>query len=178
MSTALALPSHVHVHAHEAPLVVVLAGEPRGKGRHRSQLVTRGERSFIHNHPDPKTEAYESHLKVAAQAVMVGRPLMAGPLVVAVWAHMGIPASWSGRRRAQALAGQLVPTKKPDFDNLAKVCDALNKVVWIDDAQIVRGFVEKVFSDRPRLVVRVEPWTAPPAGGAQAETLLALGRAA
>jgi Holliday junction resolvase RusA-like endonuclease len=35
--------------------------------------------------------------------------------------------------------------------------DALNGVVWRDDAQIVSGLIEKYFSDRPRLSVQVVP---------------------
>lgn len=160
-----------------APLVITLAGEPRGKGRHRSRIASTGDgRTFIRNHPDAKTQAYEGRIAAAAQVAMAGRPLLTGPLVVAIWAHMGVPASLSAKKRAAALAGHLVPTKKPDFDNLAKICDALNKVVWTDDALIVDGFVSKRWSDRPRLVIRVEPWVPtllpPPPPSAAALPLL------
>jgi Holliday junction resolvase RusA-like endonuclease len=142
-------------------IVIRLDGEPRGKGRHRSRFVPSkvpGKKGFIQNYADGKTVSFENRLSLAAQAVMEDRELLSGPLVVAVYAYMGIPASWAPKKRRLALADQIRPTKKPDFDNLAKVCDALNKVVWTDDAIIVRGFVEKIYSDRPRLVMAVEPW--------------------
>jgi Holliday junction resolvase RusA-like endonuclease len=48
-------------------------------------------------------------------------------------------------------------TSKPDFDNLAKIVgDALNKVAWLDDAQIAAAWVRKVYSDMPGLNVKFE----------------------
>lgn len=48
------------------------------------------------------------------------------------------------------------PTKKPDFDNIGKViCDALNKIAYRDDSQIVDAQVRKFYSDRPRVVVTI-----------------------
>ena len=45
----------------------------------------------------------------------------------------------------------LEKASRPDLDNLAKfVLDALNNVVWVDDSQIVRLSVTKVYSDCPR----------------------------
>ena len=39
-------------------------------------------------------------------------------------------------------------TSKPDADNYAKlILDALNGVLWRDDAQVVRLFAEKVYCD-------------------------------
>lgn len=38
------------------------------------------------------------------------------------------------------------PTVKPDWDNFSKsLCDALNGIVWFDDAQIVKAEVEKLY---------------------------------
>lgn len=131
---------------------ITLAGEPRGKGRPR--FVRASGRTFT----PPETRSYEAALRYAAQDVMAERTLLDGPLKVAVWAFLGIPASWSRKRSAAALAGREAPTKKPDADNLIKTLDALNGVVWRDDAQIVTAFIEKRWSDRPRLVVNVAPW--------------------
>lgn len=52
------------------------------------------------------------------------------------------------------ISGALLPTKKPDLDNVAKiVCDALNGVAYKDDAQIVDLKVHKYFSETPEVVV-------------------------
>lgn len=142
------------------PVIIRLAGEPRGKGRHRSRLAQNGAgETFIATHSDPATKAYEGRLKDAAAVVMLGRPLLDGPLAVAVWAYRSIPASLSKRKRELALADGLRPTTKPDLDNYAKTLDALNGIVWRDDALVVQGFFAKLYADRPELVIRVEAWT-------------------
>lgn len=136
-------------------IIIRLPGAPRGKGRHRAQLVQRGGVSRIHSHADQKTEAYEGALRLAAGAAMGGRPLLTGPLEVRIFAQMPIPASWSKRKRLDALERRLRPTTKPDWDNIAKVIDALNHIVWGDDASVVDGVVRKFYSDVPELVIQV-----------------------
>ena len=86
---------------------------------------------------------------------MKGNPPLEQPLHVRVTARFPVPQSWSKRKRELALAGSLVPAKKPDPDNLLKALDALNEVVWRDDAQIVRAEVVKTYSAMPALVVEV-----------------------
>jgi Holliday junction resolvase RusA-like endonuclease len=137
-------------------VTIRLPGGPRGKGRHRAQLVQRaGQKPRIHSHPDEKTEIYEGALRVAAGFVMRGRPLLAGPLAVEMFAFLPIPASFSKRKRLDAIERRLRPTTKPDWDNIAKVIDALNKVVWADDAAVVDGTVRKFYGEKPELVIVV-----------------------
>lgn len=141
---------------------IVLAGEPVGKGRHRSKLMSKiGDtgkaQTFIMNYPAPKTARFEDRLAWAAQVAMVGKKLLEGPLEVALTAYVSIPASKSAKWKAEALAGRILPTKKPDWDNFAKCSDALNKVVWIDDSQVVTAFVCKRYSDQPRMEIIVSP---------------------
>jgi Holliday junction resolvase RusA-like endonuclease len=125
-------------------------GEPQGKGRARAGK---------HGHYTPaKTVSYEGLIAHEARLAMQGRALMAGPLEMVATAFLTVPASDSAKKRAAKLAGDLLPTKKPDFDNLAKALgDGCNKVVYGDDAQIVRAVVEKFYGDPPRVVVTVSP---------------------
>jgi len=127
---------------------IELAGAPMGKERVR---VTRTG----HAYTPERTVNYESRLALAAQMVMNGRPLLEGPLAVVVEAYMPIAASKPKKWQAAALSGQIRPTKKPDWDNFGKILDALNLVVWADDAQIADGRVLKWYSARPRMVVHV-----------------------
>jgi Holliday junction resolvase RusA-like endonuclease len=71
-----------------------------------------------------KTRNYESDLRLAAQYAMAGRPLLVGPLSVTVMVGLPIPKSMSKVKRQQALDGVILPTKKPDADNFAKVRSA------------------------------------------------------
>ena len=50
------------------------------------------------------------------------------------------------------LNNELRPIKKPDSDNLAKIClDALNGIAYPDDSQIVALTVNKYYSKEPRV---------------------------
>ena len=73
---------------------------------------------------------------------------------------MQIPVSWTKAKRADALAGLVMPTGRPDLDNLVKaLTDACNGIVWRDDAQIVRLMAEKRYGEQPGAVVSVIPLT-------------------
>jgi Holliday junction resolvase RusA-like endonuclease len=110
-------------------------------------------------HPDKKSATYEGMLRYAAQQAMAGRAPLDGALLLEVLAELPIPASWSKKHQRDAAAGLIRPTTRSaaDLDNIIKSVDALNEVVWRDDAQIVSIRALKVYSTRPRLVLIVEP---------------------
>jgi len=129
---------------------IVLAGAPLGKERLRLNRAT-------HTLYTPeRTLNFEARLANAGQGVMAGRPLLAGPLALDVRAYVLVPASWSKKKRAAALKGEIRPTSKPDGDNMLKVVsDSLNLVVWTDDSQVVDARVRKFYSDAPRVEIEV-----------------------
>ena len=131
-------------------------GDPVAKGRPRFNRKT--GRAYT---PE-KTARFEDRLAWAAQAVMRGQPLLEGPLRLVFWSYIAVPASWSAKKRASALRQDIYPTGRPDWENLGKTIDALNRIVWNDDAQIVTGTVNKRYSDRPRTEIFVE--SMPPGG--------------
>lgn len=131
------------------PITVTLPGEPKAKGRPR--FSRKSGRAYT----PAATVSYESHLRHAGIQVMGANRPLEGPVEVLVVAAFGVPASWSKGKRLTALAGLAFPTVKPDADNLLKMMDALNEVVWLDDKQIVRADIRKVYSDRPCLTVQV-----------------------
>lgn len=110
-----------------------------------------------HAYTPERTVNYEGRLAFAAQQVMAGRPLLEGPLEVEIVAYMAIAESKPRKWKEAALSGEIRPTKKPDYDNFAKICDALNLVVWIDDSQVVDGRIRKFYSAIPRMEIRVRP---------------------
>ena len=131
-------------------IVVTIPGAPVAKGRPR---MTKQGRAYT----PAKTHTTKGYMRhaIAAQA---GQPLLQGALDVSVIAMLPIPASWSKRKRADAAAGILRPTGKPDGDNLAKsVCDAANGILWADDGQIVCLTVSKTYSEKPGTTIMVEP---------------------
>ena len=129
-------------------------GEPQGKGRARVRTIAGKARMFT----PAKTVQYESLIALAAQEAMNGNDLFHGPVMVEVVMHCPIRQSWSKKKQAQALAGEIYPTSKPDADNCLKaVCDALNGVAWKDDTQATDIHMRKRFSNIPRVDVIITP---------------------
>lgn len=137
---------------------IELLGSPQGRGRAR---FTRAGFAYT----PQKTRTYDENLGAAAGRAMNGQPPLTGPLEVFFLAVFPIPESWSKKKRAAALSGQLRPTVKPDGDNILKQCDSMNGIAFVDDKQIVDARVKKIYGERPRLVVEittVEPLLAGP----------------
>lgn len=143
-------------------IVIDLAGPPMAKGRPR---FTKEGRAYT---PE-RTATFEAKLTYAAQVAMNGRPPLDGPLRVSVDVYMPIPESKPKRWKLLALAQRLWPTKKPDADNFAKVLDAMNMIVWVDDSQIVDLHVRKFYSDRPRF----EAWVSEMADNSNRQDIFA-----
>jgi Holliday junction resolvase RusA-like endonuclease len=137
------------------PVTVAIPGAPKGKARAR---VTRAGIAFT----PAETRNREAFVKMLAAQEMAGRPPLEGPCELVMRAVAPIPASWPKKRQAAAMAGEIRPTGKPDLDNQIKlITDALNGVVYRDDAQIVRMAVEKVYGPQPLTVATIKPLSAP-----------------
>lgn len=96
---------------------------------------------------------------VRLSAMQAGVALIEGPVALDLTALVAVPASWSKRKRATALAGGAWCARKPDLDNVAKlVGDALNGIAWADDSQIARITAERRWAcdGRERLVVIIK----------------------
>lgn len=129
-------------------------GEPQGKGRARVGNIAGRARMFT----PAKTVQYENLIALMAQDAMGGAEQFAGPVLLEVTMHCPVRASWSKKKQAQALAGEMYPTSKPDADNCLKaVCDALNGVAWKDDTQVTDVRMRKRFSETPRVEVIITP---------------------
>jgi Holliday junction resolvase RusA-like endonuclease len=78
---------------------------------------------------------------------MVDLDPLKGAVAVYIYIKLAVPKSYSKKRTEACLSGLELPTKKPDWDNVAKsVCDALNGIVYMDDTQIVDAHVTKVYA--------------------------------
>ena len=142
-----------------APVVFVafeIAGEPKAKARHRSRIGFLNRKPFVMQYPDPETAKYEKVIAQVAALAMRGRDPTDKPVALLVHAYRSVPASWSKRDREAALAGTIRPTSKPDGDNYLKaVSDAMNKIVYFDDSQVIDGRVIKRYDLRPALRIEV-----------------------
>lgn len=127
-------------------------GIPRGKGRPRAAVIRGHARIYT-----PKVTAQEEGaVRLFASQAMQGRPLMEGPIDLRLAAYMPVPASWSGRKREMALANRIMPTGRPDLDNVLKlVSDGINGVCIRDDSQVVSFTADKRYDATPRIVVEI-----------------------
>lgn len=128
--------------------IFTVDGDPQGKARPR---FTRGGRAYT----PKKTVEYERVIKNAF--IAAGGTLTNLPVTVGINAYYKIPASATKKKAVQMMSGEIMPTKKPDTDNIAKaVCDALNGVAYHDDAQVCNLSVKKRYSKEPCIVVTIK----------------------
>lgn len=129
-----------------------VAGAPVAKGRPLASRTPTGVRMRT---PE-KTAAYERRVKATAIVAMSGGRVFARPVRLDVSIVVPIPASWSKARKQKARTGEICATKKPDADNVLKaIKDAMNDVVYADDAQVVAITLSKAYGDDPRVEVVV-----------------------
>lgn len=120
---------------------------PVAQPRQRHRVISVGSRTMAANYTptrDP-VNAYKAAVKYAALAAYHDEPL-AGPIRVEVVFVFERPAYLLKPRSPD---DRVLRDKKPDVDNLVKsTFDALNKLLWLDDAQVCSLSVEKLFRAR------------------------------
>lgn len=127
-------------------ITITIPGQPQGKGR--AKVSTRG--GFARAYTPEKTAAYENLIKLAYGS----NPKLEGSIAVTILAYYIIPKSFNKSKQDLAISGKIRPTTKPDADNIAKVvCDALNKIAYNDDSQIVSLSVMKSYSQIPKVEI-------------------------
>lgn len=132
----------------------IIPGEPCAQGRPRFSTIG-GYVKAIDPAKSRNQKAFVKYLATTA-AKQQGWTYTELPLHVEIIAYMGIPKSKSKKWRGRAICGQERPTKKPDADNLFKlVTDAVSKVLYADDKQIVSCRVQKWYGDEPRTEVKI-----------------------
>lgn len=146
------------------PLHFVVDLAPVAKGRARSRVVKAKGRTFVSHYTPPETRAWEATVARYGRAAMAGREPITGPVELLTVFLLPVPASWPDWKRRLALEGQVVPTTKPDWDNLGKAAaDALNGIAWVDDSQVVDCFTRKRYAALPCAVVYAKPLDLLPA---------------
>ena len=131
----------------------VVMGDPKGKQRPRVCKINGHSVTYT-----PKqTVEYEKLVKAscrAASRVYFEKDI---PLEVKIIAYFAIPKRTSKNVKKLMLEGRILPTKKPDGDNIIKIIlDALNGEVYNDDAQICRIYFEKKYADISCVKVQIK----------------------
>ena len=122
---------------------------PVGKARPR---FTRFGRAYT----PTKTRDFEKTVAwYAKRAMCQCLPIASeSPVRVQIEMTLAPPLSWSRKRRSAVFGAFCV--KKPDCDNCAKaILDALNGIVFEDDAQVSELAVKKVYGEKDEIKIGV-----------------------
>lgn len=117
-------------------ITITIPGVPIAKKRHRTA------KGKTYNPQTQEERAVRWEIK---KNLVAGHNLLKEPLILTCNAFFPRPKSHYGSGRNAGKVKQSAPkhhTNKPDFDNIAKFyMDAMNKLVFLDDTQVV-GFGE------------------------------------
>ena len=127
-------------------------GIPVAKGR--PKFAKRG--NFVTSYTPQDTVNYENLVRLSYQQSCDELRVLQGEVSMKIDAFFPIPKSTSKKKHQLMAIGAIQHTKKPDADNVAKaICDALNKIAYVDDSQIVSLEVNKYYSDVPRAEITI-----------------------
>ena len=93
-----------------------------------------------------------------AHHAMDGRPPLDCAVTMKILVLRTVPKSWSKKKQAQALSGDIKPVSRPDVDNYTKaILDGIIGIVFHDDTQVTTLRVGKRYAEQPSVIVTVEP---------------------
>ena len=125
---------------------LTIHGQPLSK-----QRAKKGRYGF---YTPKETVSYES--LVRQTAALFFRAPIAGPVRLTIIATFVPPRSWSKKKVAAHLHRPHI--QKPDLDNIEKmIMDGLNRIAFLDDAQVAEKSGRKVWGVTPQVVVHIEP---------------------
>ena len=126
-------------------------GKPTGKGRPRFKRMG----NFVQTYTPANTAEYEKLVRLKFQNA--GGVIAENPVKVEIVAFFTPPKSTKKRDRIEMLANRILPEKKPDVDNIAKIIlDALNGIAYKDDSQVVELSVKKKYASEAKVSVHIE----------------------
>lgn len=144
------------------PVTLIVHGQPAPQGSKRAFMGKRKDgtpvaRVIESSHDRVKSwrqavvdEAREWQSQAAGRQFGAAPPL-AGPLEATMTFVLRRPKGHYGTGRNAAVlkpSAPPYPSGKPDVGKLARATeDALTGIVWLDDAQVVRSLLTKVYSD-------------------------------
>ena len=132
--------------------ILTILGNPKAQGRPRAAKKGR----FVSVYEDEKDTLAKHDLAVVVQQEAPEK-LIDCAVRVDIHFYFPRPKSHFGTGRNAGIlkpSSPLFHTSKPDRDNLDKlVLDALTGVFWVDDKVVCQGWLQKEYSDKPRIEI-------------------------
>jgi Holliday junction resolvase RusA-like endonuclease len=134
-------------------IIIEYRAEPIAKSA--PQFAVKGKRA--HAYIPERQLRYHEGLRYAAQKQMEGKFLLLGPITLDLTVYLFPPGYLTKLKRRRAIAGLEYPTTRPDLSNYIKMVeDALIKVVFLDDNQVVSLMARKRYGEIPGIRVEIE----------------------
>jgi len=141
---------------------VTIDGDPMAAPRPRvRQIKTKDGRQFASAYNPTFYTKYKASsqymVTMAAREQLPAGILWTTAVVVYVAVDIAMPGSLSAKKKEAAEAGLLRPVTRPDVDNYLKTAlDLLNGIVLSDDSIVVAATVEKFYSLKPKMTIKVK----------------------
>lgn len=139
-------------------LEFTVIGEPAPAGSKRAFVIPGTNRASVTD-ANPKSRVWKQIVSQRAHDIYGDAPLLDGPLSVVFRFFEPRPKGHFKKDGSLSADGQRAnfPAKRPDVLKLSRgVEDALSKVVWRDDAQIVTELLEKRWGEPARVEITIE----------------------
>ena len=144
--------------------LVVLYEDPEGSPRPRARLINKhnvveyainSPRIHIYSISGKQDRDYMRKL-MSSDEVYALKSIIYTPCDVEYRTYFKTPSYFSKNDKILAEIGLIRPITKPDWDNIGKkYSDMYNSNVWIDDANVIRGTVDKFYSALPRVEIEL-----------------------
>lgn len=103
------------------------------------------------------TVNYENWIKACYLRQYGNEKIIETAISVEIEAYFEMPQSASKKKKIAMIDNRILPTVKPDTDNIAKsILDALNGIAFKDDKQVVELVVKKMYAVEPRAIVTIK----------------------
>lgn len=133
-------------------IMIDVPGDPFAKQRPRAAKKGR----YITIYTPRETKQYEEKVRKVYNTMYSGYPQLEGDLTANIEGYFSIPNSVSKKKREEMLNGEIPHTKKPDCDNMGKIClDALNGAAYPDDAAINKLNISKEYADIAKVRITI-----------------------
>ncbi|MFZ3585153.1 RusA family crossover junction endodeoxyribonuclease [Loktanella sp. DJP18] len=125
--------------------------------KERAQIVKNPKTGEVFGFTPARTKYFHDVIRDVVRDAIKGRPPITGPVKLIMSFVIAIPESWPAWKRDAALDGFIVPTGRPDMDNLEKaLLDAFNGILIVDDAFVIERDARKIYGTLPSIRARVE----------------------
>jgi len=142
------------------PIIIIARGQAVPWGRTGSRVIQPrgGGKPFATKFTPKKTRNFQAYVQYLANEARKSRGRFEGPVALAVFVEIEPPKSWSVLKVSKALNGEVLPTGRPDADNVLKSClDACNKILFRDDSFVVDTSARKRYGREHKAVIIVRP---------------------